>query len=417
MFWFKILKKKEKIDIRKIRFNEIKNFLDEEIRDKRERLELRANNFRKNFIKLLNTLIENFDELNLLKFEKIILEDKRDISNIVETSRKNYCNTSKKLILNTINFLERNKDPLVIKDKILETFNKLNKFSREAQFLLIPFKNQMRNISANIKKVKTTIDDFNSFLASEYQLIEDEKKVLAIIEKIEINRKYREKKKSQIKEIENQIKNLKNKIKEKENEILRIKNFQELKRINKLAKEQVSLINQRDKIVSELSNLVVCIERQIKLYFHSSNLNKTEKSKVMDYIRTPEKLLSSETKLFREILETIGKKLSKIEKDERKRKKFLEIKRKIFENFDKFVSIYKELSEKILKINREIEKLKPKINISKEEQKLRNLNEKLEQLEKEKAEIEEELKVDDSSLFKELELILSELSGKKIKIL
>ncbi|RLJ01302.1 MAG: hypothetical protein DRP10_04355, partial [Candidatus Aenigmatarchaeota archaeon] len=152
------------------------------------------------------------------------MEDKRDISNIVETSRKNYCLNSKKLLIRALESIKKKESPSEMNSIVLEFFNKLNKLSRDAQILLNPFEKQMKKISNDLKKIKNEIDKFETFLDSDYSIIQKENRAKELIDKIKKNRLNRKLKENKKKEIERQIKELEKEKEVQKSVILKIKN-------------------------------------------------------------------------------------------------------------------------------------------------------------------------------------------------
>ncbi|RLI99164.1 MAG: hypothetical protein DRP06_04110 [Candidatus Aenigmatarchaeota archaeon] len=184
-------KKKDKKTIKDLNFDEISGFIEKEIGGRRQELMKESEKFRKSLINQFNLLKGLFRRLSDSDFEPVILQDKRDISNIVETSKKNYCSNSEKLIIRAINSLNEKPPIFKIKSIVLETFSKLNSFSREALILLQPFKKDMKCIASGLKEFKKEIDKFESFINSDYSLISKVDEVEKLVYKIIISKRTR----------------------------------------------------------------------------------------------------------------------------------------------------------------------------------------------------------------------------------
>jgi hypothetical protein len=399
-----------------IRFEDIEDFLKEETEEKKPKLEIKVDEFRKKFIKHFEDLNKSFDELSHSNFERLILEDKRDLSGVVETNRRTYCNKSRESILRAIVFLEKKQPASEMREVILKTFNRLNSFSREVLTLTVPFKKQIKNISVNLKKLKDEIDNFESFFNSEYFILQKEVEAKKLIEKIEKIVSKDRKKQIQKIEINKKINELEKEVKNKIYKFSKIKKSNEVKELAELEKKKKMLEKQQKKIISEIGNIVASVNRQIKRYVHNNKLDKLEESRIISILENPEKILKNELYLFENVINSIKSNLEKIETDKKRRNKFLFVEKKIRSSLGSYVAKYKEASKLISEINNEIQELKSRINIEKYEKEIDGLVEKIEQLTKEKEESEKDMNEDEKDLIKELEKILSEISGKKVEI-
>ncbi len=412
-------KEEKRPEKRKTNFKEIDSFLEEETKSKKPELEEKIEESRKKFIEHFKKLDKEFDELYHANFEQLILEDKRDVSKIVETNRRNYCNGSKKSISNALWYLENKKSALDMRDFISEIFNKMNSFSREAQILSTPFKKQIKNISSNLKKLKEEIDEYESFLNSDYQIIQKEEKAKELRDKIVKNKS--EKRKSHLDKLDSEkemekVEENKNKI---ESEISNLKSSEKAKTLEKLKREKNQLERQENKIVSEINGLVLGISRQIKMYIHKHEIGKTDKTKLDQFLEHPATLLQGESYIFETILKNTKKDLDKLEKDKKKRKKFLETAKEIEKVLENRKKRYNEILDQISKKSNDIEKLTKEIDIEDKKNELKKVKENIRQLEKDKKELEKSEKKDEENeeeLLKKLEQLLSEVSGKEIKI-
>lgn len=416
MKWLKNLLKKPEIktkQTKKLKFDKIEHFLTEETKEKKIDLNLKVKEFREVFIHYLEKLNNNYKELENSKFDPVILEDKRDISNIVETSRRNYCYNSEKLFVVSLESLKKEDSPRRIKSIVSEVFNKLNKFPRDVQILLNPFQKQMKKISSDLKKLKNKLDEYDSFLNKEYSLIQKEKKVNELVKKIKESRADKKQKEIKKEEIEKEVKRLKKKIKANNSRILEIQNSDEAKEITKLEKQQILFEKQIGDIISDTIYSVNSVSRQIREYLYISD--KKEKLKIKNFLENPESLLRGDQEFFEKIIRAVKKNLKDIESDERKRKKFLEIEKNVVDSLNKNMIEHKKISEKSDENIRKIKKLKQEINTEKEEQEIAKLNEQIQQLEKDKKELESK-EINEKELLENLEAVLSDIFDKEIKI-
>ncbi len=419
MRWLKNLFKKTKVgQINKpkekqiVSFDKISDFLEEETKEKKAEFDSKIKEFRSLFIDYLRRLNKEFTELETAKFDRIILEDKRDISNIIKTSRKNYCYNSKKMFVLALDSLQKESNPYQMKSIISELFDRLNKFSRDAQILLNPFQKQMKKISSDLKKLRKELDDFDLFLTGEYSLIQKEKKARELLTKITKYRLDNKQKEEKKKEIDENIEKLKKEIKEQNSKILKIQNSNEAREIRNLEKKQISLEKQIEDIISDTTYSVNSISRQIREYLYIAN--KEERAGIKAFLENPEILLGREQRFFEEIAKKVKNNIKKIESNERKRKKFLEIEKGVVLSLNKNKGEYKIISDRLRENIRKIKKLKQEITTEKEEQEIAKLREQIQHLEKNKKELESE-EVNRKGLLGDLEKILSDISGKEIR--
>ena len=411
-------KTRQEIPKQKVRidFSEIKSFLREETEPKKLELERKIGKFRETFISHYHKLIECFDSFYHSNFERLILEDKRDISKIVETNRRNYCERSKKLLSRAIRSLDGEKSPEKIDSIVTETFNKLNSFSRETQILTLAFKKQIKEISDNLKKLKQEEDHFKFFLNSDYKIIQKENEVKELIEKIRKEKSDKRKKELQRIEIDKEIKKLKGRINLLDSEILKIKNSEQRAIIEELERDQKFLQSQKDELISELNNKVSEISRYIKKYLHQRKLDKTTHTIIMNFLEKPERLLQYNSSVFEKTVQDVRSEIEKIEKDEKKRKKFLSVEDQLKTRLPAIKTNYQQISDKLSRNIAKIQELKSEISTEEQEKELNKLKERLQQLGEEREELEKEEKYDPKQIIKEIENLLSEISGKKVEI-
>ena len=411
MRWLKNLFKKTKVK-QTLKFDNIEPFLAAQTKEKKLELESKVATFRENFINLLEELNNDFKELETSRFNRIILEDKRDISNIVETSRRNYCSNSEKLFIKTLKLLKRKCSASEINSAISEIFYKLNKFSRDAQILLIPFQKQMKKISSDLKTLKTTLEEYQSFLDNEYSIVQLEKKIKELLKKIKESKLNKEQIENKKKEIDRKIKNLNKEIERYKFKISEIQKSSEALELKKLEKQQILFDRQMENIIAKINNSVNSVSRQIRKYLYIAN--KKEKSKIQNFLENPENLLKEEPDLFGKVIENVKNNIKKIEEDEKKIKKFLEI--DIVTSLNKYIAEYKKISDDSKENIKKIKKLRQKLSTEKEEMEIAKLNEQIQQMKEDKRKLNIE-EVDETKLLKDLEKILSDISGKEIKLI
>ncbi len=411
----KFFKKKDKKLIKYLNFEEIDGFIKEESGDKKQELMKESRKFGESLINQLSLLESLFKKLSDSDFEPVILQDKRDISNIVKTSKKNYCSNSEKLIVRTVNSLNEKPTPFKIKSIISETFSKLNKFSREALVLLQPFEKDMKRIASKLKEFKKEIDKFESFINSDYSLISDAEEAERLVYKINHIEENKIKSGRKKIELDKRIKELKKEREVQSLKISEIASSEETRKIAKLEKQQKEFELQTEKIMIKVMQLISSISRQIKGYIHICKPDKKQIRKIEDFLDTPEILLQK-SDFFEEVVENIKKDIEKIEPDEKKRKKFLSIEKNIRDSIKEYQIKHKEISEDLLKNITVIKKLKQRVTTEEFEKNLEKLTEKMELLEEEKKNIKAEGEEDIGELLNELEKILSSISNKEIRI-
>jgi hypothetical protein len=413
---FRKSKVEKEVEKRKIEFKEIEKFIEEETKEKKLKLEENVKQFRKNFISYFKILAKDFDELAHSNFERLILEDRRDLSNIIETSRRNYCNKSRDLISKLIWYLEKESLAIEIEAAILKTFNRLNSFSREMEILTIPFKKQIKKISNDLKIIKNEIENFENFLNSDYKILEKEKKAKEIIEKIKKIRSEKRKKEIEKIEIEKEIKKLKDLIKTLKVVVDKARNSEEFKVLKSLKDEKLNLELEKKEIILMVDNLISSVSRQVRIYLHKNKVDKLEKARVISILENPERIFKGDLHIFEKILGNTGKNIEKIEKDKKKRNKFLLLEKKIGNELGKGIIRYRNILKRIEELERKIKMLEAKVDTKKQEEEIKKIEDKIEQLEKAKDEIEKDLNYDENELLIELEELILEILGKKIKI-
>jgi len=414
-FFDRFFKKSEEKQIKNLNFEEIGGFIEEEVGYKKQELMRESEKFRKRLVNHLNSLRTLFDKLLDSDFEPVILQDKRDISNIVKTSKKSYCSNSEKLIVRAVNSLNEDPTPFKIKSIVLETFSKLNSSSKEALILLQPFEKDMKRIASGLKEFKKEIDKFESFINSDYSLISDVEEVERLVCKINHIKENKIKSRKKKIELDEKITKLKKDIKAQNLKISEIVSSEEATKLAKLEKQQKELELQTEKIIADITQLISNISRQIKGYIHIHKSDKKQIMKIEYFLDNPETLLQN-SDFFEEVIENVKKDIDKIEPDEKKRKKFLNIEKNIGTFIKEAQIKHKQISNNLLKNITAIKKLKQKITTEKFEKNLEKLTEKMELLEEEKKNIKIEGEENIEELLNEIEKILSSISNKKIII-
>ncbi len=411
----RFFKKKSEKSTKDLNFEEIGVFIEEELGDKKQELETKSEKFRKSLIYQLNSLEGIFKRLSDSDFEPVILQDKRDISNIVETSKKNYCSNSEKLIIRAVNSLDEKPQIFKIKSIVLETFNKLNSFSREALILLQPFEKDMKRIAQGLKEFKKEMDNFESFLNSDYSLISEVEEAERLVYKINSIEDNKIKSEKREKGLDEKIIKLKKEMKTHNLKISEVASSAESRNLAKLEKQQKEFELQAESVVGEVTQIVSGVSRQIKGYIHNCEPDKKQIAKIEDFLDNPEILLQK-SDFFEETVENVKKHLDKVEPDEKKKKKFLSIEKNITDSIKESQIKHKEISKGLLENITTIKKLKPKLSTEEFEKNLEKLTEKLRQLEEEKKSIKSEEKGVVGELLNELEKVLSSISNKEIRI-
>ncbi|MCK4730616.1 MAG: hypothetical protein KAT28_04820 [Candidatus Aenigmarchaeota archaeon] len=414
-FFDKFFKKPQEKQIKNLNFDEIGGFIEDELGDKKQELMRESEKFRERLVNHLNFLETLFGKLLDSDFEPVILQDKRDISNIVETSKKNYCSNSEKLIVRAVNSLKEKPKILKIKSIVLETFNKLNKFSREALILLQPFEKDMKRIALGLKKFKKEIDKFESFINSDYSLISDVEEAESLVCKINHIEENKIKSGKKEIELEGELEKLKKEIKAQNLKISEIASSEETNKLAKLEKQQKEFESQTEKVITNITQLISNINRQIKGYIHTSKPDKKQIMKIEYFLDNPETLLQK-SDFFEEVVKNVKNNIDKIEPDEKKRKKFLSIEKNIKSLIKEVQTKHKEISGKLLENIGEIKKLKQKVITEEFEKNIEKLTEKKELLEEEKKNIKIEGEGVIKDLLNELEKVLASISNKEITI-
>ncbi len=411
----RFFKKKEEISTKDLNFDEIGSFVDEEFRDKKQELLKVSEKFRKSLVNQLDSLEGLFKKLLDSDFEPVILQDKRDISNIVETSKKNYCSNSEKLIVRVVDSLNEKPSPFKIKSIVLETFNKLNNFSREALILLHPFGKDMKCIASGLKEFKKEIDNFESFLNSDYKLISDVEEAERIVYKINHLEENKIKSGKRKVELDKKTTELKKEMKTQNLKLSELVSSKESRNLAKLEKQQKEFELQSEKLMADATQLVSRVSRQIKGYIHNCKPDKEQIIKIENFLDNPE-LLLQKSNFFVDVIENVKKDLDKIEPDEKKRKKFLSIEENIKDLIKETQIKHKEISNKLIENIAAIKELKPRLTTEKFEKNLKKLDENMNQLDEEKKNIKLESSGDVGELLNELEKVLSSISNKEIRI-
>ncbi len=401
---------------KKIRFDEIETVLSEKTNEIKPGLESKVKQFRKDFIYYFESLVEDFDGLDSAKFEPVILEDKRDISNIVDTSRKNYSSSSKKVLSNAIAILKIKDSPAEMSSAIIDVFNKLNNLSRDAQILLSCFQSEMKNISLALKRIKEEGDNLESFLDKDYFVLNLDKRAGEQVELIKSRREREKRKIIEKKEIAEKIKKLEKETEAKESEMRKIKESEEALKLFNLEKEKILLKSRLNGIISEMDNMVNNISRQIKKYLHSEKVSKQDKSQIENLLDKPKNLFKEDCAVFEKILKETKKKIKDVETDEKKRKKFLLAEKNIKASLRKIISEHNKVLKKIEENLGKIRESDVKENIKEIEIKIERINNHIRQLKEDREKIEKEAEYNEEEELKKLESLLSKIFDKEVKI-
>ena len=418
MYWLKNLFKKSEPEYhtKKIRFDEIEDALSEKIDEIKPGLELKINEFRKNFITYFESTNGNFNELESAEFDSVILEDKRDISNIVDTSRKNCCSSSKRVLSNAVAILKSETTPLEMNSTVIDVFSKLNNLSKDAQIILNCFQSEMKNVSLNLKKIKEESDEFESFLNKDYFVLNIEKRAREQTELIKSKREREERKIVNRKDIKEKVAKFEKEAELMEKEIKKIKASEEALELFNLEKEKILLKNHLAETVLEMDELVNNVSRQIKKYLHSEEVSKEEKSQIEKLLDHPKNLFKEDCAVFEKILGEAKKKIKEVEADDKKRKKFLLGEKKIKTSLKKIISERNKLLKKKEDNLGKIKEFDVKESLEKMEEKIKKINSEINQLKEDEKKIEEEPDYNEGREMGKLENLMSKCFEMDVKI-
>lgn len=411
-----LFKKPEKDEKIYLNFNQIRGFIEQETEENKKKLNQGVDNFRSRLCEELEKLVKEVGNLSSAEFKPIILEDKRDISKIVETSRRNYCESSKKLIIRTINSLKKTKSPSEQNSLAIDAFNKMNGFSKDALILLRPFKENMMKIASILKEIKKITEEYEDFIKFDYLLIYKEKKILEIVLEIEKSNREREKMIKELKKIEEKLDFLKKDIELKEFELSSTGKSDKSKKIESLKKRQIEIEKEIEAITNKATDLISGISRQIKGYLHLDKVDKNLKSKINIVLETPEKLFSTDFSSFKEVIDKTAKNINKAETDEKRIKKFLSTYKNAEEFLLELFKNYRKLTEEFEGNLKKITELEKEIDLDAQEKELKELKSQFDLLQETKAKLAMDVELDNSEKFRELEELLFDISKKGVKI-
>ena len=276
---------------------------------------------RKRFIALFNRLIDRFDFIDEREIQPIILENKRDITDIIKTSRSNYTQSSKKLLGDMLVHLRLEKDPEKLHERLTDTFNRLNSLSVQAQILLTAFKDEMRQISLSLKELSKNIEEFGEFLDRDYEAVKKievaKNSAKSLIEKREIHAKALERMGELDKEYKNILKELDIAVSQKDR-LIKSKDYLHSERLKDELKE---LEREIKDLRSDFANTVFGISKILKKYLHTqTGLKKAESAEIEKILKDP-LLALSDISGFESAINGAKKSLQKIEPDKKKQGK------------------------------------------------------------------------------------------------
>lgn len=372
--------------------------------------------YKSRFTHRFSNLIQLFEKLEEAPVERIILENNRDVTDIVRTSRAHYCQSSKKLINDTIIRLKMQEDPEKLNEMVLNTFQKLNSLSKQAHVILATFREDMKEIAEELKRTYAEIESLDEVLKSDYERLKSGDEMRLIAKQLMSARNTQAKCSERLEDIEKDLKeaqkNLKTCMSERD-ELLKSKEYMHHERVKD---ELEDLILKKRQVLREIEVQAGAAEKILQSYLHSSkDPDKGRAEIALGIIKEPEQLIAKFS-VFESALKNAGKIYSKAEKGKKKKSKAQKPHITILKILKEQIYDY----EKLMAREQKIEKEKEKEDISKSKRQLdeiiEELEEKIRRLEKEKEECSQIISKKYLTEQMNLENFLSSLLEEKVRV-
>ncbi|MGC9310236.1 MAG: hypothetical protein ACP5E4_00765 [Candidatus Aenigmatarchaeota archaeon] len=405
---------KKPILTRKIGLDEVGEFLSERTAPRVGRFGTDFGAYKVRFLGIFNHLIDLFEKMEEREIDSIVLESKRDITDIIRTSRANYCQTSKKLLGDLIALLKIEEDPRKVLERMAAAFEKLNNISRQAQILISTFRDEMRQIASALKEFSGELSDFGGFVEREYGEVKKVGEARALADELLKILAAQKEAAELLKAAESEYSALAeeiDKIMGQRDAIIKSKEYMHYER---LKEDKEELVPKKKRILGEIANEISGLSRYIKKYLHvGSGLGKEEVETVKEILKYPKALVKN-LALFEKVLEKTKKNVSKIESDKKKQEKFKENYAQSVSKLRSLVFEYGGLEAEERKIGEEISGFTFFLELNGLDTRLKEIEARQKILEEEKAACNETISKSYGAEVSRLERMLSEICGETI---
>jgi hypothetical protein len=407
-------------DAKKVKLEEVDKIIDEKLERFGIDFDSKVQDYKSRFVKHFNSLEGQFDKLENAELERLVLENHRDVTDIIKTSRSHYVQSSRKLINDTIIYLNTEQDPEKLMGTVTNTFDKLNSFSKQAHIILVSFKVEMKPIAESLKMIYADIQSFDEVLKKDYAKIKEKEEMKNIAIKLISVRSSQKRANERINSVEKDLASVlkkKSALVSKRDEILKSSEYVHYER---LKDELEDLKQKKAQLLRDIEVQASGAEKIVNAYIHEArDIDKTQSEIVMSMIREPGQLVTNFS-AFEDALKNIGKISNNIEpkkKGKKKEKKAVKAPHLlVLRNIRELVTEYEKVILKEERLSKETEN-------SDSVSKLAEVNEKIDEFEMDQKRLMEEKEECTNTISKQflldqqrLENYLSELMDEKIRV-
>jgi len=378
-----------------------------------------AAKYKSRFIQHFGDLSELFDKLEKVEIQRIVLENHRDVTDIIRTSRNHYVQSSRKLLSDTITYLNSEEDPERIRDNVISAFDKLNSFSKQAQIILATFKSEMKLIAESLRMTYNDLQNFNDILEKDYEKIKEGEKMkdsATLLISVRSSQKRANERVADLdKDLHSVMKSLKTQV-SKRDTILKSNEYMHYERLKDDSEESIAKMSQ---LLRDIGVQAEGAEKILNTYIHESrDIDKEQAENIKEMIKDPGQLVSNFT-LFEEALKKIGKISNAAPSKKKKKTDKKAVKAPhllVLRNLRELVAEYEKLAGKEERIIKEMGTIDAF-------SKLKDVNKTVEELETDQKRLLEEKDSCENTISKnhiaeqqKLENYLSELLGESVRV-
>ncbi|MBN2095329.1 MAG: hypothetical protein JW727_04740 [Candidatus Aenigmarchaeota archaeon] len=402
---------------RRVRLEEVDKFVLERTEGDIAGFRDKLDHHKSRFAHRLNLLIDDFGKLEDADVEKIVLETNRDITEVVRSSRAHYCTSSKKLLEDTLVHIKVQDDPEKVRDMVVHAFEKLNSFSRQAQIILITFKDEMRDITNDLKDLYTDIKFYEEVLRKDYSWVSRLEEARSVAKELIAAREEEETARKKLSKVEAALNEVSGSLDEAYSRRDKVYKSKDYMHYERLKDELEEIAREKEAQLKELNIQVAGTEKLVGVYLHShKDVKKSDLAALDEFFRNPGESLS-QLPTYEQILKKAERAAaSKAIAGKKKKKKPAEVKPSAAESV---MNLAAELQKTIScekKISGEIERLRKAVVTDGLDAQIKDLEEKKSVLEEDKREFSKIASRKHLVERMKLESLLSELAGEKVKV-
>jgi len=407
--------------VKKVRLEDVDRLIDEKSERFSIDFDCEVGDYKSRFIKHFSSLEGHFDRLEKAEIERLVLENHRDVTDIIRTSRNHYVQSSRKLINDTLIYLRTEQDPEKLRNMVVSAFDKLNAFSRQAQIILMSFKSEIKPIAESLKLIYADIQSFDGVLKKDYSKIKEKEEMKNIAIRLISLRSSQKRANERLSDLEKELSSVlkkKSSLISQRDQILKSNEYMHYER---LKDESEDVRQKKSQLLRDIEVQATGAEKIVNTYIHEArDIDKTQAEIVMSLIMEPSQLVSR-FEVFEDALKNIGRISNNVatKKKGKKAKEKKSVKAPhllVLRNIRELVAEYEKVASKEERMAKEMEKTD---SVSK----LTEVNSRIEEFEIDQKRLTEEKEDCMATISKQflleqqrLENYLSELMDAKMRV-